>query len=103
MTVPGTRSTSIRVGPIRRHGRSEGLEAVRMPTARRRFVRHALVAGAALLSLTLAGTTVMAEEEGEGRTLPVDFVHNNLEDAPIAGAVWAAGPALKDGKAICSV
>jgi hypothetical protein len=74
-----------------------------MPTARRRFVRHALFTGAALLSLTLAGTSVMAEEEGEGRTLPVDFVHNNLEDAPIAGAVWAAGPALKDGKAICSV
>ena len=38
----------------------------------------------------------------EGRDLPVEFVHNNLEDAPVAGAVWAAGPALKNGDAICS-
>ena len=74
-----------------------------MPTARRRFARPALVAGAALLSLTLAGTAVMAEDGGEGRITPLDFVHNNLEDAPIAGVPWAAGPALKDGSTICSV
>ena len=74
-----------------------------MPTARRRLARPALVAGAALLSLTLAGTAVMAEEGAEGRTTPVDFVHNNLEDAPVSGALWAGGPALKDGSTICSV
>ena len=73
-----------------------------MPVTRRRW-RPALVAGAALVSLTLAGTSVMAEEEGGERNLPIEFVHNNLEDAPIAGAVWAGGPALKDGCVICGV
>jgi hypothetical protein len=72
-----------------------------MPVPRRRW-RPALVACAALVSLTLAGTTVLAVESDEGRTTPVDFVHNNLQDAPVAGALWAGGPALKDGSAICT-
>ena len=74
-----------------------------MPAARRRLVRYASFAGAMLVTLTLAGTSVMAEEAGGERNLPLEFVHNNLEDAPVAGAVWAAGPALKDGSVICSV
>jgi len=71
--------------------------------ATRRRSRAALLVGAGLVSLTLATTTVMAEGEGEGRNLPIDLVHNNLQDAPVAGAVWAGGPALKDGTKICSV
>ena len=73
-----------------------------MPATRHRRWRPALVVGTALVSLTL-GTSVMAGEAGEGRNMPIEFLHNNLEDAPVAGAVWAAGPALKNGDAICGV
>ena len=65
--------------------------------------RFALIVGASISIVALVGGPVVAEEGGdEGRDLPVEFVHNNLEDAPVAGAVWAAGPALKNGDAICS-
>ena len=64
--------------------------------------RLALIVGASISIVALVGGPVAAEEGGEGRDLPVEFVHNNLEDAPVAGAVWAAGPALKNGDAICS-
>ncbi len=65
--------------------------------------RIALIVGASIAAVALVGGPVVAEQGGdEGRDLPVEFVHNNLEDAPVAGAVWAAGPALKNGQAICS-
>ncbi len=64
--------------------------------------RFAMIVGASIAVIALAGGPVVAEEGGEGRDLPIEFVHNNLEEAPVAGAVWAAGPALKNGDAICS-
>ena len=52
--------------------------------------RLALIVGASISIVALVGGPVAAEEGGdEGRDLPVEFVHNNLEDAPVAGAVWA--------------
>ncbi len=75
-----------------------------MAGARRQGSRRlALIVGTSLAVIALAGGTVAAKEGGEeGRDLPIEFLHNNLEDAPVAGAVWAAGPALKNGDAICS-
>ena len=63
--------------------------------------RIALIVGTTLAIAALTGATLAAEGE-EGRVTPVDFVHNNLQDAPVAGAVWGAGPALKNGSVICS-
>ena len=60
---------------------------------RRRF---AVIAGAMLAVIALAGGSLAAEED-EGRKLPIDLVHNNLKDAPVAGAVFGSGPALKNG------
>jgi hypothetical protein len=74
-----------------------------MPATRHRRWRHALIVSVSLVSVALAASPVIAEEEGGERNLPIDFVHNNLADAPIAGAVWSAGPALKNGSVICSV
>ena len=64
--------------------------------------RITLLVGASIAAIALAGGPVAAEEEGGERNLPIEFVHNNLEEAPVAGAVWAAGPALKNGDPICS-
>ena len=61
--------------------------------------RITLLVGASIAAIALAGGPVAAEEEGGERNLPIEFVHNNLEEAPVAGAVWAAGPALKNGDA----
>ena len=59
--------------------------------------RLALIAGASISIVALVGGPVAAEEGGgEGRDLPIEFVHNNLEDAPVAGAVWAAGPGAQE-------
>ena len=69
---------------------------------RHRSRRITLLVGASIAAIALAGGPVAAEEEGGERNLPIEFVHNNLEEAPVAGAVWAAGPALKNGDAICS-
>ena len=51
--------------------------------------------------LALAGAPVFAEEEGE-IIRPVDYSHNGLQELPLTGAAWSAGPALKNGDAICT-
>jgi hypothetical protein len=66
---------------------------------RRRRVLAAL--GATALILGLVGGPALAEDEGE-LVHPVDFIHNNLTEAPIAGGVFGSGPAGKVGEAICS-
>ena len=78
--------------------RTTGMAGIR----RHRSRRITLLVGASIAAIALAGGPVAAEEEGGERNLPIEFVHNNLEEAPVAGAVWAAGPALKNGDAICS-
>ena len=73
-----------------------------MTGSRRHGLRRiAVIAGATLAVIALAGGS-LAAEEGEGRKLPIDLVHNNLQDAPVAGAVFGSGQALKNGTAICT-
>jgi hypothetical protein len=69
---------------------------------RARWRRLAFVTTTAVAALAIAGGPVVAEEEGGERNLPIDFVHNNLQEAPVAGGVWGSGPALKNGQAICT-
>jgi hypothetical protein len=66
--------------------------------SRRRFL--AAFGSAALVAGLVAGP-VLAEEEEE-ITHPVEFVHNNLTEAPVAGAIFGSGPAVKVGDVICS-
>lgn len=66
---------------------------------RRRRVLAAL--GATALILGLVGGPALAEDEGE-LVHPVDFIHNNLTEAPVAGGVFGSGPARKIGEPICS-
>lgn len=74
-----------------------------MPGApRARWRRLALLTTTAVAAFAIAGGPVVAEEEGGERNLPIDFVHNNLQEAPVAGAIFGSGPALKNGQAICT-
>jgi hypothetical protein len=57
--------------------------------------------GAAVLIIGLVGAPALAEDEGE-LVHPVDFIHNNLTEAPVPGGVFGSGPARKVGEAICS-
>jgi hypothetical protein len=57
--------------------------------------------GSAVLVAGLVAGPVLAEEDEE-IIHPVDFVHNNLTEAPVAGAIFGSGPAVKVGDAICS-
>ncbi len=60
-----------------------------------------------LLRLTALSATV-ALVAGMGVALagddpqPVDFTHNGVSEAPVAGAVFGSGPAAKIGQAICT-
>jgi hypothetical protein len=63
--------------------------------------RTAVAAGAAILVLALAGGPAIADKGGDA-TQPVEFLHNNLQDAPVPGAVFGRGPAVKNGQAICT-
>ena len=66
----------------------------------RRRLAAVLVAGATL-ALTAAFAPVLGED-GENDQ-PVDFTHNvNDAPAPVAGAVFGTGPALKNGSKICT-
>jgi hypothetical protein len=68
---------------------------------RRRRVLAAL--GATALILGLVGGPALAQEEEEGELVhPVDFIHNNLTEAPVPGGVFGSGPARKLGEPICS-
>src|SRR5438128_1678694 len=62
-----------------------------------RSVAALLMAGAAL-ALTMGLATVIGQD-GQ----PVDFTHNVVDaPAPVAGAVFGSGPALKPGDRICT-
>jgi hypothetical protein len=56
----------------------------------------------ALLVLGLAASAALADGDGDN-IQPVDFTHNAKDaPAPVAGAVFGSGPAVKTGTAICS-
>src|SRR5438094_4206723 len=75
-------------------GRS-GMRPLQLP---RRRLAAVLVAGATL-ALIAAFAPVLGED-GENDQ-PVDFTHNvNDAPAPVAGAVFGTGPALKNGSKI---
>ena len=60
-----------------------------------------LVMGAAFVSIATL-TTVFGQEEGE-RNLPIDISHSVRDAAaPVAGAVFGTGPALRPGQRICT-
>ncbi len=62
---------------------------------RPRYQRLA-TAFAAIALLTTAGLAFADDPQ------PVDFTHNGLDEAPVAGAVFGSGPAVKTGHAICT-
>jgi hypothetical protein len=67
---------------------------------RRRLAFSLIVASA--LVLGAGNGPVLGEEEG-GIIQPVDFTHTvNDAPAPVAGAVFGTGPALKPGQRICT-
>ena len=74
------------------------MQGSRISTPRR---RAGVAFGAAVLVLALAGGPAIAGDGGNG-TQPVDFLHNNLQDAPVPGAVFGTAPAAKSGTAICT-
>ncbi len=60
-----------------------------------------LLVGATALALTV-GTAAVVAEGGE-ITQPIDFLHNVVQaPAPVAGTVWANGPNVPTGTAICT-
>lgn len=63
--------------------------------------RAGVAVGAAMLVLALAGGPAIAGDGG-GFTQPVDYQHNNLQVAPVPGAVYGTLPAAKIGTAICT-
>lgn len=59
-----------------------------------------LLLGLALVAFAILGTAIAAADEDPQ---PVDFTHNVFDaPAPVAGAVFGTGPAVKTGTAICS-
>jgi hypothetical protein len=67
---------------------------------RRRLAFSLIVASA--LVLGAASSPVLGEDEGE-IIQPVDFTHSVIDaPAPVAGAVFGTGPALKAGQRICT-
>jgi hypothetical protein len=69
------------------------------------LVRHrrlaSLLVGATTLALTVGTAAVVAE--GGGISQPIDFLHNVVQaPAPVAGTVWASGPNVPTGTAICT-
>ncbi len=73
------------------------MQRSRFPASRR---RAGVAVGVAVLVLSLAGGPAFADD-GELQQ-PVDFLHNNLQDAPVSGAVYGTAPAAKIGTAICT-
>jgi hypothetical protein len=65
-----------------------------------RYRKFGLLLGVALVAFTVFGVAVAA---GGDDPQPVDFTHNVFDaPAPVAGAVFGTGPAVKTGTAICS-
>jgi hypothetical protein len=60
-----------------------------------------LLAGVTTLTLTLGASGALGEDNDFGQ--PIDFLHNvNQAPAPVTGTVWANGPKIPTGKAICT-
>jgi hypothetical protein len=60
-----------------------------------------LLAGATTLALTLGASGALGEDNDFGQ--PIDFLHNvNQAPAPVTGTVWANGPRIPTGTAICT-
>lgn len=70
----------------------------RVPGSRRRV---GAAIGVAALALSLV-TVVPAFAIGGDVSQPVDFLHNNLADAPVPGAVYGTAPGVKVGSPICT-
>jgi hypothetical protein len=63
--------------------------------------RGRLAAGLVVVATTAGATAVVAF--GDDNPQPVDFAHNVIAaPAPVAGAVFGTGPAVKTGTAICT-
>ena len=61
-----------------------------------------MIASCAAFALSGGAASLIGEEEGEINQ-PVDFSHNVVDaPAPVAGAVFGTGPAVKPGQRICS-
>ncbi|HZT85663.1 MAG TPA: sialidase family protein [Gaiellaceae bacterium] len=59
-----------------------------------------LLLGLALLAFAAFGTSMAAADD---QPQPIDFVHNVSDaPAPVTGTVWANGPKVKTGQAICT-
>jgi hypothetical protein len=59
-----------------------------------------LLLGVTLVAFFVLGTAIAAADEDPQ---PVDFTHNVVDaPAPVAGAVFGTGPAVKTGSAICT-
>lgn len=56
-----------------------------------------LAAVAATIAV-LGSTGIVSADDPQ----PVDFTHNGVSEAPVAGAVFGSGPAAKTGQAICT-
>src|SRR4051794_4528974 len=64
------------------------------------YRKHGLLLCFALVAFAVFGTAIAAAGDDPQ---PVDFTHNVFDaPAPVAGAVYGSGPAVKTGTAICS-
>ena len=63
-----------------------------------------MTAGAAAIALTLgAGLATVLGQEEEERNLPIEQTHSvNDAPAPVPGAIFGSGPALRPGDRICT-
>jgi BNR repeat-like domain len=74
------------------------MERFRVPASRHRV---GAVIGVAALALSLVAVVPVFAIGGD-LSQPVDFLHNNLADAPVPGAVFGTAPAAKIGSPICT-
>src|SRR5512142_2649968 len=64
------------------------------------YRKRGLLLGFVVVAFAVIGTAVAAAGDDPQ---PVDFTHNVYDaPAPVAGAVYGSGPAVKTGTAICS-
>src|SRR5215831_7367218 len=64
------------------------------------YRKRSLLFGFVLIAFVVLGTAVAAAGDDPQ---PIDFTHNVFDaPAPVAGAVFGSGPAVKTGTAICS-
>src|SRR6266853_1267369 len=72
-------------------------------SSRNRNVRRTRVASIVLVAAALALGVSVAAALGDDNPQPINFTHNvNDAPAPVTGAVFGTGPAVKTGTAICT-